>query len=1084
MADSRGSSSSRRPLRFAGRGGGNIGLAAVLCLASWMHAAEEEVERPLREAPPPAGVNGDRIRPLTGEALEKASAPLESVIKGVGWPDGLKFLVDAAPAGDREPDEGGGDAGEPSTKPAAAPVEAVKRYAAARHAAQSRRWSEALELLERAIQGDPSAARPRLLAGQIHAQLGRRSSAIESLTEALRRDPGEAGALYLLGRIHFERRDYDVAAALLARADAAEAADPNARYLTSYFLGQSLLRLDRDAAGASVLQRFLNLPRRFGRSKWHLRDLVLVSRQEAMTELQVGDALMRLGRPGEAGNHYERADLADRLGPAFVANRHAYALMLLGRPAEAMKVAADLAVAAEGEDSAALIDYVVAQADDDEALIAPLRAAYERSGRTGSLALALTAVMPAGQAEALLVEHLERHPGDAAVLERLIGLWGDDRPEQLARLAITTMRRQPDRAEAIAGAMVEASAKAGVLSEAVASLPPALSGSPTAAYLRGRLALAGGRAAEAARRFDAAIEASPEFLAARLAAAELLVDRAARAGGDRRRSVLAGRALERLEGASRDDDPRVRFLRARALAARNEVGKAADQLNRLLRDEPSRPKYLEFKADLLQSVGQFDQAERTLLGVVRSRPRRVSAYRALFELYERHRPDAGKFAELVRRAESAMPAGRLTRLKKARLLNMQGRADQAVGMLRDLVREDPDDPEALAAYTVSLGRSEGWPVAARKLEQLLDADPSNEAALTMLDSVARLIDQPQRYYQRREAQLKTRPRTPRTLGRLAALYERWGKVDRAIEMLDEALSSDPPAKGPLHLRAARLHQRAGRMAAALMAMERAIAAAPDNPHYAVVKAWLLQEAGRLDDAIATLEAAESEHPDAAADLRLERARVYAAADRTDPAMAIMETLIAEHPDRAAELYYTQALLPGDRGDFQRTERLLLKALDADPDFAPANNDLGYQWADRGRNLNRAERMVRKAVEAEPNNPAYLDSLGWVLYKRDLPSQAARWLERAADLRRDPIILDHLGDAYWRAGEREQAVEQWRTAQRRIVETGDKPDETTAALLDRLRSKLEAVEQGRPPEVAPLAESTKANAGASAASSPR
>ena len=58
-----------------------------------------------------------------------------------------------------------------------------------------------------------------------------------------------------------------------------------------------------------------------------------------------------------------------------------------------------------------------------------------------------------------------------------------------------------------------------------------------------------------------------------------------------------------------------------------------------------------------------------------------------------------------------------------------------------------------------------------------------------------------------------------------------------------------------------------------------------------------------------------------------------------------------------------------------------------PDDAGVNNDLGYLYADQGKNLEKAEAMIRKAVQEEPDNGAYLDSLGWVLFKRGKVKEA-------------------------------------------------------------------------------------------------
>src|SRR5205085_8281459 len=81
----------------------------------------------------------------------------------------------------------------------------------------------------------------------------------------------------------------------------------------------------------------------------------------------------------------------------------------------------------------------------------------------------------------------------------------------------------------------------------------------------------------------------------------------------------------------------------------------------------------------------------------------------------------------------------------------------------------------------------------------------------------------------------------------------------------------------------------------------------------------------------------------------------------------------------------------------------LKALLAkDPNNPTYNNDLGYIWADRGMNLAEAEKLIRKAIEedrkqrkASPSlrpeedrdSSAYLDSLGWVLFKQGKAKEA-------------------------------------------------------------------------------------------------
>ena len=82
--------------------------------------------------------------------------------------------------------------------------------------------------------------------------------------------------------------------------------------------------------------------------------------------------------------------------------------------------------------------------------------------------------------------------------------------------------------------------------------------------------------------------------------------------------------------------------------------------------------------------------------------------------------------------------------------------------------------------------------------------------------------------------------------------------------------------------------------------------------------------------------------------------------------------------------------------------------------------MGYLWADQGTHLERALKMIRTAVAAEPDNAAYRDSLGWVFYRLGRYPEAVAELEKAAAKEPAAEVLDHLGDARLKAGQREKA----------------------------------------------------------------
>jgi Flp pilus assembly protein TadD len=157
------------------------------------------------------------------------------------------------------------------------------------------------------------------------------------------------------------------------------------------------------------------------------------------------------------------------------------------------------------------------------------------------------------------------------------------------------------------------------------------------------------------------------------------------------------------------------------------------------------------------------------------------------------------------------------------------------------------------------------------------------------------------------------------------------------------------------------------------------------------------------------------------------------------------------------------------GRHDESEAELQAVLDLDPNDATVNNDLGYGLADRNKDLDRAERLIRKALEldrkqrsegtavevdAGEDNAAFLDSLGWVLFRRGKLEEAKATLEKAAGLKQgeDPVIWDHLGDVWVKLKQPARAKQAWVKALA-LYEVGARPasDPRMKELKDKLRA---------------------------------
>ena len=225
---------------------------------------------------------------------------------------------------------------------------------------------------------------------------------------------------------------------------------------------------------------------------------------------------------------------------------------------------------------------------------------------------------------------------------------------------------------------------------------------------------------------------------------------------------------------------------------------------------------------------------------------------------------------------------------------------------------------------------------------------------------------------------------------------------------------------------------------------------------------------KIDDFIVKLEAERTKNPDNREAVEV-LVSIYADQKRVPEAtrvLAAARNAVAKDPDL---LYYVAHLYERIEQK-QVTEQLLQEIVAMDPHHAAASNDLGYTWADEGRNLSRAEALVRVAVEAEPDNQSYLDSMAWVEYKRGKFTEARIFLDRAIGPanRPDPVVLDHLGDTMYRLHQPWEAARQWKRSLERLAESSSERDDLKE-LRQQLLAKLKQQEQGQPVHVAPVAE---------------
>ncbi|WP_282040394.1 tetratricopeptide repeat protein [Halomonas alimentaria] len=199
-------------------------------------------------------------------------------------------------------------------------------------------------------------------------------------------------------------------------------------------------------------------------------------------------------------------------------------------------------------------------------------------------------------------------------------------------------------------------------------------------------------------------------------------------------------------------------------------------------------------------------------------------------------------------------------------------------------------------------------------------------------------------------------------------------------------------------------------------------------------AEMLVEDDRLDDARTFLRNERLRHDDWFSELVSLEVELLDREGLGEDADALLDRELARTPNDE-QLLYLRGMRAWEAGDLAGMERDLRRIIERNPDNAMALNALGYTLADQGpaSRLPEARELVERAHALEPDNPAILDSLGWVHYREGDPQAALPWLERAYRVMPDQEIAAHLAEVLWALDRREEARERVRGALERFDE---------------------------------------------------
>jgi tetratricopeptide (TPR) repeat protein len=218
-----------------------------------------------------------------------------------------------------------------------------------------------------------------------------------------------------------------------------------------------------------------------------------------------------------------------------------------------------------------------------------------------------------------------------------------------------------------------------------------------------------------------------------------------------------------------------------------------------------------------------------------------------------------------------------------------------------------------------------------------------------------------------------------------AAQKKWDAAREACTQQLAVVADSQPARAIVHFMEGQIHKARGDLKAAESAFQKALEA---NANYVLAY--------------------------------YELARLYLREKDVDSAVAQFETLLEKNPKQFG-VHMQLGTIHDLNGRPDLAETHYRKALEINPDFAPAANNLAYNLAEQRKSLDEALTLAQKAREKLPDDPGVMDTLGWVYARKGLWDSAIRELQDSlAKMPDNAAIHYHLGVAYAGKGDKENA----------------------------------------------------------------
>ena len=512
-------------------------------------------------------------------------------------------------------------------------------------------------------------------------------------------------------------------------------------------------------------------------------------------------------------------------------------------------------------------------------------------------------------------------------------------------------------------------------------------------------------------------------------------------------------------GGAHKADALANFVEGMALEENGEMDRALDAYRKVLNVDPGQAQLAARVAGLLIQQDDFPQAIDVLKDAIKANPNNAEPYQQLAFIYLKYLKRTDQAIDYANRAIALNPENAEGYQRLVEIEVAAGQEKKALEVLDRAAKVRSNDPgfwmRLGKLYMAILFKSDSQP----KPDELKRTNEIFKKAAEHAGDDPAVLKEIADYYaasqQLKEAiplylrVLELQPDDANAREKLATGFILTNQRGKAVEMLEQIIQEHPEKYQSYDLlaqvlddearslqRANRLEEAKAKFAKVAANYEQSLLINPNHPStYLHLAELLLGPSRDADRAVKLLMEARRRFP-GAPEIVYYLAIAQREAKQSQQAVATFEEALHEaqldEDDEVinAKFYFNYGAAAEQAGLYEKAADLLRKSIALDPaNSAEAYNYVGYMWADHNMHLDEAEAMIKRALESEPNNASYLDSLGWVEFRKGKFDQALSDLLRAAKTveRDDPVVFEHIGDTYLKLNRVREALDAWQKA---------------------------------------------------------